>query len=79
MLQPLPVREARRRRSARHRLRQAAGRACYVVELDGVGLNWLIRWRYLDRDELDGAVDLREQRRIVGEAISRMIEVSSRR
>jgi hypothetical protein len=59
----------------RHRLfraRRRDGRACYVVELGGEELSWLVRLRWLTETEAS-------DRSAVGRAIGAMISDAARR
>src|SRR5262245_19064223 len=59
-------------RHRRHRQRAKAGRACYVIELDGEGLSFLIRTGWL----LEGEAD---DRQAIGRALSAMVQDAARR
>ena len=59
-------------RHARHRQRRRDGKACYVVELGGEELQFLIRWEWLDERAVG-------DRASVGSAISRMLADAARR
>jgi hypothetical protein len=64
-------------RDRRHRQRRKLGVMTAVIEVDGIGLDWLVHSaRCLDARDLDG--DLRAVRTAVGRAVSAMIRVSSR-
>jgi hypothetical protein len=71
--------EAHRLSAARHRARQRAGVMTAMIEVDAIGLDWLIsKARCLDpRTDIDGAGN-RQARAAVGAAITDMIRVSSR-
>jgi hypothetical protein len=71
-------REARRARDRRYRRRRDAARMTVIVEVDGAGLDWLVREaRALDARALELA-DMAEMRRAVGAAITEMIKISAR-
>jgi hypothetical protein len=59
-------------RHRRFRARRRNGRACYRVELDGEGLSFLIRTRWLLEAEAS-------DRLAVGAALTRMIADAARR
>jgi hypothetical protein len=63
---PRPDRARRAAQQRRHRLRLAAGRRVYPVELDGRSIDFLISLHWLDPAK---AADDRE----VGDAIRRMV------
>jgi hypothetical protein len=67
----------RRDRDRRHRQRLREGRMTALVELDGLGLDWLVGVHALDPKALE-LTDMAELRRAVGEAISELIKVSAR-
>jgi hypothetical protein len=68
---------ARSARDRRYRARLKSNKAVCSVEYDGYALDWLIRCHALDPAALEIA-DMDEMRRIIGDAISRLIAVSSR-
>jgi hypothetical protein len=63
--------EQRRARDRRLRARRKAGRACYLVEIDGAILDLLLRTGWASEAELSDA-------RAVGTAITRLLAASAR-